>query len=105
MGFQYAAKRISSASDRSAASLLRAAATTDRRVMGKDSPGALMARKSLPYPQKLLVAEGFDGIEASGFPGGVNAEADADGRTQDERGDDPEERELRGHVRSVFHEE
>src|SRR5579859_1530756 len=56
MGFQYAANRISSASDRSAASLLRAAATTDRRVTGKDSPGAFIAPKSLPYSQTLLVA-------------------------------------------------
>src|SRR5579859_2302724 len=60
MGFQYAAKRVSSASDRSAASLLRAAATTERRVTGKDSPpGALMARESLPYSQTVPVAARF----------------------------------------------
>ena len=39
---------------------------------------------------RLLVAEGFDGIEAGGFPRGVDAEDDADQCAEDQRGDDPE---------------
>ncbi len=39
----------------------------------------------------LLVAEGFDGIEAGRFPGRIHAETDSDQRAQEQRGDDPEE--------------
>src|SRR5689334_19975032 len=52
-----------------------------------------------------FVAEGFDRVETGGFPGGIDAEANADGGAKNERGDDPEERELSGHVRAVFHQE
>src|SRR5260221_11338114 len=62
-----------------------------------------MAPKSLPYPQTLLVAEGFDRVEAGGLPGGIDGEADADHGAENERGDDPEKGELCGHVRAIFH--
>src|SRR5215475_1042767 len=59
----------------------------------------------MPYglPELLLVTEGFDGVEAGGFPGRVDAEPDADGGAEHERGDEPENRELGGHVRAIFH--
>jgi len=39
----------------------------------------------------LLVAEGFDRIEASRFPGWIHPETDSDQRAHQQRGDDPEE--------------
>ncbi len=38
----------------------------------------------------LLVAEGFDGVEVGGFPGGVDAEDQADGAGADEGEQHPE---------------
>jgi hypothetical protein len=35
----------------------------------------------------LLVAEGFDGIEAGRFPGWIHAETDSDQRAHQQRGD------------------
>jgi hypothetical protein len=35
----------------------------------------------------LLVAEGFDGIEAGRFPGWIHAEPDSDQRAHQQRGD------------------
>src|SRR6266404_8435613 len=58
MGFQYAAKSVSRARDRSAESRLRAAASTEMRVRGNDSPGEVMGslwnflRKSLCGEQR-----------------------------------------------------
>jgi hypothetical protein len=48
-----------------------------------------------------FVAEGLNGIEAGGFPSGINTEDDADERTQDEGGGDPEERKHGRHLQAV----
>ncbi len=53
----------------------------------------------------LLIAEGFDGVEAGGFPGGVDAEDDADEGAEDEGGDDPEDGERGGEASGVLEEE
>src|ERR1700722_2517269 len=52
-----------------------------------------------------FVAEGFDGVEAGGFPGGVDAEDDADEGAEDEGGDDPEDGERGWEASGVFEEE
>src|SRR5579871_2609447 len=53
MGFQYAAKSRSSARPRSAASPLRAAARTERRVWGNDSPGADIGNRAIHSAKSL----------------------------------------------------
>ena len=45
---------------------------------------------------ELFVAEGFDGIEAGGFPSGIDAEDDADERAKNQRGGNPEKRDTAG---------
>src|SRR6266849_9492266 len=60
---------------------------------------------SLTMTTDLFIAEGFDGVEAGGFPGGVHTEDNADHRTHHERGDNPEKRKRGGHGQAVAQEQ
>jgi len=53
----------------------------------------------------LFVAEGFDGVEAGGLPGGVDAENDADEGAHDERKGNPEQGQEGGHLQDVTHQQ
>src|SRR6266851_10046237 len=53
-------------------------------------PHVLIRWWRLDTNEELLVAEGFDGVEAGSLPGGIDAEDDADQCAHDERGGNPE---------------
>src|SRR5689334_23035849 len=76
-------------------------ALSQRQYTAIDNGGA----KSNELPETrsaLFVAQGFDRIEARGFPGWIEAKDDADGDRYDEGGDDGGNRNLRGPVHDVF---
>ena len=83
---------------------------TEKQERESRRPGKLGRSMLRPYKASiergvLLVAESFDGVEAGGFPGGVDAEDDADEGAENEGGDDPEDGERGGEVSCVFEEQ